>query len=306
MGERRLDGLFPERRQAAPDRAVPASLAPRRRRLGLSRLAMRGELWRGRRPGRDAVAASARKHGRRRRFARPLDARAAAAASLAARGRALHTAQAMGWRARDRRASRLLQADHRRIARRRVATAGGEDVGRGRGRGRGPYGPAADRLFAGAADSDRRGFRGADRRSPAYGGASARRGQALSVLSRTIVEPAGRRDGCDAWAALELDHRMEVRRHPRADAQARRELAPVVARRGADLRRVSRPRAAGARVAFRHGDRRRAGRPDPARARVHDGFARWPRDLREPPAEAGAEDRERQDEARIAGCVHRL
>ena len=49
MGERGLDGLFPERRQAAPDRAVPPSLAPRGRGLGLSRLALR----------RDAMARSA-------------------------------------------------------------------------------------------------------------------------------------------------------------------------------------------------------------------------------------------------------
>ncbi len=41
MGERGLDGLFPERGQAAPDRAVPPSLAPRGRRLGLPGLAMR-------------------------------------------------------------------------------------------------------------------------------------------------------------------------------------------------------------------------------------------------------------------------
>ena len=306
MGERGVDRLFPERRQAAPDRAVPPSLAPGRRRLGLSGLAVRRELWRGRRLGRDAVAASAGRRGRRRRFARRLDARAAAAASLAPRGRALHEAQTMGRRARDRRASRLLQAHHRRIARRRVAAAGGEGAGRSRGRRRGPHGPAADRLFAGAAHPDGRGFRGADRRSPAYGSAGARRGQALSVLSRAIVEPPGRRDASSARVALGLDHRMEVRRHPRAVAQARRELAPVVARRRADLRRLSRSRAAGARAPFGHGDRRRACRAHPARARVRHGFARWPRDLRQPAAAAGPQDRQRKDEARIAGRIHRL
>src|ERR1700744_3786373 len=59
MGERGLDGLFPERGQAAPDRAVPPSLAPCGRGLRLPGLAMRRELWRGWRLGRDAVAASA-------------------------------------------------------------------------------------------------------------------------------------------------------------------------------------------------------------------------------------------------------
>ena len=110
----------------------------------------------------------------------------------------------------------------------------------------------------------------------------------------------------NAWAALGLDHRMEVRRHPRAALEARRQLAPVVARRRADLRRLSRSRAAGARAALGHGDRRRACRAHPARARVRDGFARWPRDLREPAAETRPQDRQRKDEARIAGRVHRL
>ena len=66
-------------RQTAPS---PPSLAPRGRRLGLSGLAVRGVLWRGRRCRRDAVAASAGRHGQRRGFARCLDAGAAAAASL--------------------------------------------------------------------------------------------------------------------------------------------------------------------------------------------------------------------------------
>ena len=151
----------------------------------------------------------------------------------------------------DRRAPRLLQADHRRIARRRVAAAGREGAGRSRGRRRRAHGATADRLCAGAADPDGRRFRGADRRGRPRGSAGARRGQALSVLSRAIVEPAARRDGGDARAAVGLDRRMEVRRHPRAIAQARRELAPVVARRRADFRRLSRSRAAGARAAVR-------------------------------------------------------
>ena len=64
----------------------------------------------------------------------------------------------------DRRASRLLQAHHRRIARRRVAAAGREGAGRSRGRRREPHGAADDRLCASAAHPDGRGFRGADRR----------------------------------------------------------------------------------------------------------------------------------------------
>ena len=44
----------------------------------------------------------------------------------------------------------------------------------------------------------------------------------------------------------------------------------------------------------------------PARTRVREGFARWPRDLRQPAAEARPQDRQRKDEARIAGRVHRL
>ena len=154
MGERRLGGLFPERRQAAADRADPPSLAPCGRRLWLSRLALRRVLRRGRRSRRDAVAHSARRRARRGRFARHLDARAAAAASLARRGGALRQAQAMGRRPRDRRAARLLQADHRGIARRRVAAAGGEGAGRSRGRRRRAHGAKADRLCAGAADPD--------------------------------------------------------------------------------------------------------------------------------------------------------
>ena len=219
MGERGLDRLFPERRQAAPDRAVPPSLAPCRRGLGLSRLAVRRELWRGRRPGRDAVAASAGRQRAATRF-RSTSGCASGCCRFPRSPRKSATRRLKQWvgELADRRASRLLQADHRRIARRRVAAAGGQGAGRSRGRRRGPHGPAADRLFAGAAHPDGRRFRGADCRSPAYGSASARRGQALSVLSRAIVEPAGRRHGCDARAAFELDHRMEVRRHPRAAA----------------------------------------------------------------------------------------
>ena len=152
MGERRLGGLFPERRQAAPDRADPASLAPCGRRLWLSRLALRRVLRRGRRSRRDAVAPSARGRVRRRGFARHLDAGAAAAASFAWRGGALRQPQAMGRGPRDGRAARVLQAHHGGIARRRVAAAGGEGLGRSRGRRRRAHGAKADRLFSGAAD----------------------------------------------------------------------------------------------------------------------------------------------------------
>ncbi len=99
-------------------------------------------------------------------------------------------AQAMGRGPRDGRAARLLQAHHGGIARRRVAAAGGQGAGRGRGRRRRAHGAEADRLCSGAADPDSGGFRGADRRSWPRGGARARRGQALSVLSGAIVEPA--------------------------------------------------------------------------------------------------------------------
>ncbi len=138
--------------------------------------------------------------GRRRGLARPMDARAAAAAARARRGGALCAAQAMGRRTANRRAARLLQAHHRGIAGRRVAAAGGEGLGRSRGRRRGADGPAPHRLCAGAANPDSRRFRGADRRGFARRGASARRGQALSVLSRAIVEPAAGRNGAGAWA----------------------------------------------------------------------------------------------------------
>ena len=79
--------------------------------------------------------------------------------------------------------------------------------------------------------------------------------------SRPLAEmaPALRR-------ALGLDRGVEVRRHPRAAFEAGRELAPVVARRGADLRRLSRSRAAGARFAGRRRARRRACGADSARA----------------------------------------
>ena len=44
----------------------------------------------------------------------------------------------------------------------------------------------------------------------------------------------------------------------------------------------------------------------PPEARVRDGFARRPRDVREPAAAARAQDRQRKDDARIAGRLHRL
>ena len=85
MGERGLDGLFPRRRQAAPDRSDPAPAASRGRRLGASRMAVRGVLSERRRSGRDAVAAAARRRRRRGDHARRLDARTASAAARARR-----------------------------------------------------------------------------------------------------------------------------------------------------------------------------------------------------------------------------
>jgi hypothetical protein len=82
-------------------------------------------------------------------------------------------------------------------------------------------------------------FRRADRRGRRRRGQGARRGQALSVLSRAFLGASGRGHGADAGASIGLDRRMEVRRHPRAVPQPRERLASVVARRGTDLRRLS-------------------------------------------------------------------
>ena len=72
---------------------------------------------------------------------------------------------------------------------------------------------------------DGRRFRGADRRSWPCGGASARRGQALSVLSCAIVESPAGRDASRARGAVGLDRGVEVRRHPRPAFEARRGMA---------------------------------------------------------------------------------
>ena len=96
-----------------------------------------------------------------------------------------------------------------------------------------------------------RGFRGADRR-----GRCTQRREALDAgrpypfyLAQSWSRPLER--CCRRWPALGLDRRMEVRRHPRAAPEARRQLAALVARRGADFRRLSRSRAAGACAALR-------------------------------------------------------
>ena len=167
MGERRLDRLFPERRQAAPDRADPPSLAPGRRRLGLSGLALRRELWRGRRSRRDAVAVLPESAGgadvsldvwmRERLLPLP---------SLPEEERYARLKQWVGELATDERLAffKLITGELRvGVSRLQVVKALAEVAGVDEG----PHGPTADRLFAGAARPDGRGFRGADWRSPA-------------------------------------------------------------------------------------------------------------------------------------------
>ncbi len=306
MGQRGLDGLFPCRRQAAPDGADPSPAPPCRRGFGVPRMALRGVLQQRRRSRRDAVAPVARRRRGSGGFARGLDARAPASAAFARRRAKIRAASAMGRRAVRRPASGLLQAHHRGTAHRRVAAAGRQGAGRGRRRRGKPHGAAHDRLFPGAANALGGGFRGADRRGGARRGAGARRRPALSILSRPVLAKAGRGDAGDAGASRRMDRRMEVRRHPRAAPDARRKLAALVARRGTDFRRLPRSRAAGAGAALGGRARRRARGSHSARGRFHRRFARRPRLLRQPAAEARPKNRQREDDARIAGRLHRL
>ena len=106
-----------------------------------------------RRSRRDAGAAAAGRRRRRGDFARRLDARAPASAAVARRGGKIRTPAPMGGSVARRPAARLLQAHHRRIARRRFAAAGRQGAGRGRRRRRKPDGAAHDRLRPGATHS---------------------------------------------------------------------------------------------------------------------------------------------------------
>ncbi len=262
---------------------------------------------RGRRSRRDAVAAAARGRRRRGGLARRLDARAAAAAARARRGRALRAAQAMGRGAAGGRAARLLQAHHRRIARRRVAAAGGEGAGRGRGRRREPHGAAPDRLCAGAPHPDGGGFRGADRARSRM-----RKAQALDAgqpypfyLAQSWQRPVAEMEATlgppsnwivewkfDGIRAQLLKRGESWRLWSRGEE--------LISDAYPDLEPLARalPSGVGARRRARRADRR----PEASPRR----FARWPRALRQPAAAARPQDRQRQDDARIAGRLHRL
>ena len=234
-----------------PRQTVPTRILRRLAVEGVrpARMALRGVLQQRRRSRRDAGAASAGGRGGRGRFARRLDARAPAADPGARRRGEIRPGEALGRGAARRSAPRLLQAHHRRAQGRRLAAAGGEGAGRSRRRRGKPHGAADDRLCPGAARPDAGGLRRADRRGGRRRRARARRRPALSLLPRTVLAAPARRDAGNAGPALGLDRRMEVRRHPRATDPARRRMAPMVARRRADLRRLSRPRAPRARPA---------------------------------------------------------
>ena len=195
MGERGVDGLLPLRRQAAPDGADARSFGGSRSRApgcrnGCARRAIRTSAISPRRCRCSCPRASGRR-GLARLWMRerllPLPA-----LDEEERYRA---AEAWVARAAAGSAARLLQADHRRAARRRVAAAGREGARRSRRRRGEPHGAADDRLRPGAADAERRRFRRARRRRRSRRGRGARRGPALSLLSRAVLAAPARGHG---------------------------------------------------------------------------------------------------------------
>ena len=195
MGERGLDGLFPERRQAAPDRADPPSVAPRGRRLGLSRLAVRGVL-----SARSAISprccrcfcpkAWAAKRFRSTsgcasgccRF--PRSPRKSVTRGSSDGSSELPTDERLAF-------FKLITGELRvGVSRLQVVKALAEVAGVDEGRmAQRLIGYSQARRIPTAAD-----FEALIGEVAACGSAGARRGQALSVLSRAIVEPAARRD----------------------------------------------------------------------------------------------------------------
>ena len=237
-----------------------------------------------------------------------MDARAAAAASLARRGSSATQGSNNG--------SASLPTDERLaffklitgelrvgVSRLQVVKA----LGRSRGRRRRAHGAAADRLFPGAADPDGGGFRGADRRS------SAIRKPTRSTRASPI-RSISRNRGVDRFAEMApalgtpSDWIVEWKFDGiRAQLLKRGEAwrlwsrgEELISDAYPDLEPLARALPSGTR------DRWRACRPHPAGARVRDGFARRAGDLRELAAAARAQDRQRKDAARIAGRLHRL
>ena len=221
MGERGLDRLFPERRQAAPDRAVPPSLAPRRRGLGLSRT---GSAPR-------AMARSAtwprccRCFCRKARAAKTFRSTSGCASGCCRFPRSpeeeryARLKQWVGELATDERLAffKLITGELRvGVSRLQVVKALAEVAGVDEGR-------MAQRLI---------GYSQA-RRIPTAADFEALIGEVLHAeaqaldagkpypfyLAQSWSRPA-RRDASSARAALGLDHRMEVRRHPRAAARS--------------------------------------------------------------------------------------
>ena len=229
------------------------------------------------------------------------------AVAFARRGGALRAAQALGRGTACRPATRLLQADHRRTAGRRVAAAGREGAGRGRGRRGEPNGAAHDRLRPGAAHAVRRRFPGADRRGRACRRRGARRGPALSVLSGAVLAAAGRRTmpatlGPPAnWIVEWKFDGIRAQLLKRGEAWrlwSRGE--ELISEAYPDLEPLARALPSGV------GARRRARRPDSAARAMSRRFARRSRAFRQPAAEARPQGRQREDHARVAGRLHRL
>ncbi|MNN03347.1 hypothetical protein D3C81_1160330 [compost metagenome] len=261
---RRLGGLLPVRRQAAPAGAGgdAARAGPAGRRA--ARMAVRGKLSGRGRSGRDhravAPGRAARGHGRAGRMG---GAAPAAAARPAARGAARAAGRALA-APRRARAAGAVQADHGRVPRGRVAAAGHAGAGRGGRARRQARGRAHGRLHGHLAPPRCRPLPSADRAGRCrHGGGRGRprqhpaRRPALSLLPRpSAAGPGGglrhraRRPGALAGG-------MEVGWHPRpAGAPGRRHMA-VVARRGTDHRALSRAGRSRRHAAGRHRARRR-------------------------------------------------
>ena len=222
---RRLGGVLPGRRQAAPAGADQAAARCWRRRPpacpnGCSTRATRpSATWP--RPSRCCCRRRPSTHDLG--LARLDRAAPAAAAQDAARGARRRAARAVARSSRPDERLRVLQAHHRRLPRRRVAAAGHAGAGGGRRHRRQARRAAADGLHRTSAasptprdyaaliapESDRRA-RPADQRP------------ALSVLPGASVQLPLEQFDALLGAARRLDRRMEVGRHPRAAGQARR------------------------------------------------------------------------------------
>ena len=306
-----LDGLFPRRRQAAPDRAVPPALASSlSRRSGIDAWLLRrrdygavgdfAEMRRTsfclRRMGSDAVS---------------LDvwvARAASAACAACYLRSRRYATAQDWVDELATAGRLPSSSSSAA---NFASASAAAWCRGARRSRGRR-REASWPNGGSAIPTRRVSTAAVRANAQLIARLAMRRPRRSTRASPIrsscplVRHAACRDAFDARFAAGLARRVEVRRHSRTTPEARRELAPVVCVAKSSFPtpipilsrwRARCPRARRSTASSSY---------HPARARVRDGFARWSGDLREPPAAPWPQDRQRKDAAGITGRVDRL